>query len=276
MSRFVRTSAPMARALVAVAAAGLLASPALAQATGHAGHHHHATPPAAKAKAALPTPRQVIDKYLVAIGGRDALVKRSSSRMSGTLSVPAAGLSGDVVGMAAKPNKLVLTITLPGIGEMRSGFDGTTGWSIEPTSGPRVLDGTELAQTRIQADFLAQLHDEKNFTSMETVELADFEGTKAWKLRLVREGNDTTYEYFDAESGLMIGVEATRDTQMGPMTAITVLSDYAEFGGVRLPKTVTTKTMGQEMVMSITSMEWDTVEASAFELPAEIKVLVGK
>ena len=273
MSTSVRIHAPLSRAFLAVATIGALASPAGAQAPAHTGH---AAPAAAKPAASLPAPRKIVDKYIAAIGGRDVLMKRSSSVMRGTFEMPAAGLRGDVIGRMAKPNKMVMSITFPGIGEMRSGFDGTTAWSIDPTSGPRVLDGAELAQTQMQADFLAALHDEKNFTSMETVELADFEGRKAYTLRLVRPGNDTTYEYFDAESGLLLGTKATRDTQMGPMTATTVMTNYKDFGGLQMPTTTTVRTMGQEIVMSVTSLEWDTVEPAAFELPPEIKVLVTK
>ena len=196
--------------------------------------------------------------------------------MRGTFEMPAAGLRGEVVANMAKPNKMVMSINFPGIGEMRSGFDGTTAWSIDPTSGPRVLEGAELTQAQIQADFFAALHDEKSFTSMETIELADFEGKKAYTLRLVRGGTDTTYEYFDAESGLLIGTRATRDTQMGPMTATSVMSNYKDFGGLQMPTTTTVKTMGQEIVMSVTSIEWDKAEPAAFELPPEIKVLVTK
>ena len=273
MSTSVRNLAPLSRALVAVAAAGVLASTAGAQATAHTGH---AAPASAKPAASLPAARQLVDKYVKAIGGRDALTKRTSSTMRGTFEMPAAGLRGDVVGRMATPNKMVMSITFAGIGEIRNGFDGTTAWQIDPTSGPRVLEGAELAQAQIQADFLAALHDEKNFTSMETLELADFEGKKAYTVRLVRAGGDTTYEYFDAESGLLVGTRATRDTQMGPVTATTVMTNYKEFGGVQMPTTTTVKMMGQEIVMSVTSIEWDTVEPSAFELPPEIKVLVTK
>src|SRR5688500_1204264 len=277
VSTSVRNLAPLARALLAVAAAGALASSAGAQAAGHTGHPTPAAAkPAAKPAASLPAPRQIIDKYVAAIGGRDALTKRSSSTMLGTFEMPAAGLRGDVVGRMAKPNRMVMSITFAGIGEIRNGFDGTTAWQIDPTSGPRVLEGTELSQARMQADFLAALHDEKNFMSMETVELADFEGKQAYTLRLIRAGGDTTFEYFDAESGLLVGTRATRDTQMGPMTATTVMTNYKDFGGIQMPTTTTVKTMGQEIVMSVTSIEWDNVEPTAFELPPEIKVLVTK
>lgn len=277
MSSSVRTFAPLSRALVTLASLVVLASPAAAQATGHTGHAAaSAAKPAAKPAATLPAPRQIIDKYVAAIGGRDVLLKRSSSVMRGTFEMPAAGLRGEVVGQMAKPNKMVMSINFAGIGEMRTGFDGATAWSIDPTSGPRVLEGAELAQAQMQSDFMAALHDEKNFTSMETVELADFEGRPAYTVRLVRAGTDTTYEYFEVESGLMVGVRATRDTQMGPMTATTVLTNYKDFGGVKMPTTTTVKTMGQEIVMTVTSMDWDTADPAAFELPPEIKVMVAK
>ena len=273
MRSFLRSSASLVSAVASIAALALPVAQASAQTTAPAAQRPAA---ASKPAAALPAARKIIDRYVAAIGGREAIMKHSSSHMRGTFEMPAAGMRGDVVGKSAKPDKMVMSITFPGLGEIRSGFDGTTAWSIEPTSGPRVLDGAELAQARQQADFLAALHEEKNYTSMETVELTEFEGKKAYMLRLVRAGTDTSYEYFDAESGLLVGVRATRDTQMGPMTATTALSNYRDFGGVQLPTLITTRAAGQEIVMTLTSLEWDTVEPAAFELPPEIKVLVGK
>ncbi len=51
-------------------------------------------PPAQKASrtdAALPTPRAIIDRHIVAVGGRAALMARTSTHASGTVSIPSAG-----------------------------------------------------------------------------------------------------------------------------------------------------------------------------------------
>ena len=41
------------------------------------------------------------------------------------------------------PNKMQMMTTIPGVGAIQVGFDGTTGWSVDPMQGPRVLAGKE-------------------------------------------------------------------------------------------------------------------------------------
>ena len=53
---------------------------------------------AAKAPAApaLPSARTILDKHLAAIGGREAVLSHTSTYATGTLSMPAAGVTGAV------------------------------------------------------------------------------------------------------------------------------------------------------------------------------------
>ena len=261
--------------LLAIAASSAaIASPAQAQpaATPAASAASSATP-----SAPLPAARQVIDRYLKAIGGREAFLKRTSSHAKGTFEIASAGLRGDMEVYAAKPNRSLISITFPGVGSMTSGYDGTVGWSIDPSMGPMLLEGEQLEQRRIDADFFATLHEEKNFKSMETQELTEFEGRKAYKLKLVRHSGDEQTEYFDAETGLMLGSVVTRDTPMGPIDATSVIAEYKDFGGVKIPTRVTQRMLaGQEIVLTIATVEWDAVDPSVFDLPAEIKPLVTK
>ena len=60
------------------------------------------------------------------------------------MSLPAAGLSGKLEAFHAKPDKFVQRMSLPGIGDMEEGFDGTVGWSLSPLTGPTLLDGKQL------------------------------------------------------------------------------------------------------------------------------------
>ncbi|MDQ3995697.1 MAG: hypothetical protein M3303_01625, partial [Gemmatimonadota bacterium] len=101
--------------------------------------------------ASLPTGRAIIDRYVEAIGGRDAVLRHQSIRSVGTFEMPAAGVKGDLTVVQMAPNKMAMTIDLPGVGQMVSGYDGTVGWSINPMQGPRVLEGKELVQLREDA-----------------------------------------------------------------------------------------------------------------------------
>src|SRR5687768_4065274 len=60
------------------------------------------------APAKLPSARSVLDKHLAAIGGRQAVLSHTSTRATGTISMPATGLNGAVEIYGAHPNRTLL------------------------------------------------------------------------------------------------------------------------------------------------------------------------
>ena len=262
---FLAVAALLASSPAALAAQGAQPATTAASATP-------ADVPAAK----LPAAREIIDRYVKAVGGREQILKHASRRETGTVEIPAAGITGQIVGVAAKPNRTATTMTIPGLGETRQGFDGAVAWSIDPMSGPRVLAGKELAQRRAESDFYDDLHDPKTYTSIETVDLVDFEGAKAYRVRLTRATGDTTFELFDPSTGLMVGSVATQQSPMGALVVTTVRADYKSFGGIMMPTHVTQKLpTGQQVTFTRSTVEFDAVPPSAFELPPEIKALAA-
>lgn len=233
-----------------------------------------AAPATTPAASALPAAREILDRYVQAIGGRDAIMKRNSVKATGTLEIPAMGLKADVLVLQAKPNRMTTTMTIPGMGEIRQGFDGTVAWAIDPNTGPRLLAGKEESQVRSQANFLSELHESADFSAMETVEKTDFEGRAAYKVRLVRTSGDESHSYFDVENGLLLGATQQIESQMGAVTMTRIVKDYKPVGGVLMATQNVQRANGQEMVITITSVETDVVDAAAFELPAPIKALV--
>ena len=226
------------------------------------------------APATLPGARTVIDRHIKEIGGREAILNHSSTHATGTLSIPSAGLGGTIEIFAAKPNKSVLKITIAGVGEVQEGFNGTTGWTLSPMSGPMVLEGKQLDEKRFDADFYAELHDDSRYQSMTTVEQTAFDGRPCYKLRLVRKGGGEDIEYYDVQTGLKAGSTTTRETPMGTVTGTTVETGYRKFGNILQPSSVRQTVMGLQQVITVTTVEYDTVPDSAFELPAPIKALI--
>jgi hypothetical protein len=230
-------------------------------------------PDAAQSKS-LPSPRSIIDTYVQAIGGRKAIMAHSSSHATGTMAVAGAGITGTIDIYNAKPNKSLSKVTVGGIGEILEGFDGTRGWGITPMTGPSLAEGAELEQKRFDADFYGDLHDDARYTSMTTVEKTQFEGRPAYKVSLVKKIGGEDIEYFDTETGFKIGTTATREGPMGAMNITVLQSDYKKFGDVMVPTTITQKVSGVQNVITITSMEFDNVPASTFEVPEKIKALI--
>jgi hypothetical protein len=231
-------------------------------------------PQASRADAALPTPRTIIDRHIVAIGGRAAILARTSIHQTGTVSIPSAGMTGSVDVFAIKPDKTLLRITLGGIGAIEEGFDGKVAWSLSPMTGPTLVQGPELEQKRFDSDFLSDLHAAARYESMSTVEKTDFEGHACYKLRLVRRGGGEDFEFYDVETGLKAGAILTRESPMGPITATTIEADYRRFGPLLQPTTIKSTAMGLQQVFTFTSIEYDRVDPTTFEAPAAIKALL--
>jgi hypothetical protein len=223
---------------------------------------------------ALPSPQTIIDRHVKAIGGRAAILGHKSSHATGTFSMPAQNITGALDIYGAKPDKSLVKINLGGIGDLVEGFDGTTGWTLEPMSGPRLKEGQELVEKKFDADFYSDLHEPGRYASMKTVEKTAFEGKPCFKVSLVRKEGGEDIEYYDVDTGLKAGATATRQTPMGPITATQVLSDYKKFGDLLVPTTMKQTQMGVEQLLKITTVEWDNVPDSTFDPPAQINALI--
>lgn len=227
---------------------------------------------------ALPDARQLLEKHIEAVGGRAAVEGRQSVKITSTLDFPAVGLTGTGVTVVARPNRVAATMEFAGVGQIKSGFDGTVGWSTSPMTGPSLSEGEELEQTREAAGFLEsvfQVSEPSEYRALETVERTEMGGRPCWKVKLTRASGRESFACFDVETGLIVGSQRKQVSRMGEMEMVSVLSDYKDFGGVKVA-TRTSLTVGPQTInATVTAVEWNAAEPNAFELPAEIKTLVG-
>lgn len=227
---------------------------------------------------AAPSAADVIAKYVTAIGGKDAIMKITSVKQTSTMQLPAMGISADIEAFQAAPNKMATKSSIPGVGEMLQGTNGEVAWDANPMAGPRLLADKELTQMLETADFYGNmLYLPDRFSSMENLGVADFNGEKSYKLKLVRKGSGiASTTYFSVATGLIVGAETEQVSQMGTMQVSSTLSDYKEFGGVKFP-TKTEVNMGpQKMLMTITNVVINGAPATAFDIPDAVKPLIKK
>jgi hypothetical protein len=230
----------------------------------------------AQSSSSLPPAREIIDQYIAAVGGREAIVGQRSRKATGRFEIVGQGLSGKLEMFTAAPDKALMRISVAGLGEIMTGFDGRVGWMMNPLTGPMILEGAELAQARDDADFYAVLHDEDHLVSMETVGIEEFDGKPCYRVRLVRKAGPEDFELFETSTGLLAGTIAKRDSPMGPVAATHIMRDYRQFGPLKVPTTIVQRMagLGIEQVLTFDSIEADTVDPSVFELPPAIKALV--
>jgi hypothetical protein len=234
-----------------------------------------AAPDKKPAATAVPLPplEKILARYREEIGGAAIIRKHTSRKFTGKFELPAQGIGGPVEVLAAAPNRMVLRVTLGALGTMERGFDGTTGWSIDPAVGPRLLNGPELDELKHSADYYFELQDPANYSSMTLLERTMFEGKDSYAVKLVRKSGFELTEYFDVTSGLLNGFQMTTTSMMGKVPGTAVLDGYKTFDGLLVPTITRQKAMGIESVITFDGIEFDKVPENAFAVPPQIATL---
>lgn len=222
----------------------------------------------------LPPAQDVIDHYLEAIGGREAASAAVASRATGTFAIPAMGVTGDLETVNSPQGAMAMKVTIPGMGDMLSGYTGEVGWSMDPMTGARLLEGGELDAMREQADPRYAVRDAALFQSFETVGENAFDDEACWEVRYTWQSGRVTNECYSKESGLLIATTTTQETPMGEVEVVSRLLEYQRFGDLLYPTVLRQQMMGQEQVMTLVDIETGNVDLSLLEPPAAIVTLI--
>lgn len=225
-----------------------------------------------KAAVEAPAPQAVIDRFIKVTGGKVAYKKHSNRTIKGTFGMPSANLTGSLLMMQKAPNLMTLNISIPGIGDIKQGYNGTVGWSLDPMRGPSILEGEQLAQLQREADFFGSADMLKFFDTAETEGPVEFAGEEAWQLNLATEESSISV-FFSVKSGLNIGTKAKVASPLGQIESLTIQGDYKEFGGIMLATMTTVSVMGQTQEIRMTDVTFEDIDASAFDLPPVIATL---
>jgi hypothetical protein len=165
---------------------------------------------------------------------------------------------------------------IPGMGEMRMGFDGKTAWSSNPMMGAQVMPDSLMGAQREEADPDNYSRMTAAIVSSETVEKTKLNDTDCYKVKHTWKSGRVTHDCFSEAEGLIVWSQSKSSTPMGEIEVVTSFSGYKDFGGIKRAATTTTEQAGQQIIITLQSWEWDTVDPKEFILPPEVKALVEK
>lgn len=261
------------RGTAAATLASLLALPSLAQSPAAAPAPAEAAPAAAKAD--LPTFDEIHARNIEAIGGAEKLDALDEMTITGFMEMPAMGLKGTMKTYSRKPDLASSTITLPGLGEIRSGTNGNVGWSIDPMRGPALTEPKELAQQRAMERLSsARMNPREVFPEIEVRSIQPFGGRPCYEVSF--KGPELSLVgFYDVETALVAGMRMTMSSPMGEIPMEVLVSDYKTFGEVLQPTRTTVNVMGQQQVLGIEDITFGEIDATVFEMPDAIKGLVA-
>lgn len=189
---------------------------------------------AGAAPAQTATVAQILEKYVKALGGEEAL-SRLSTRVGKGRYETSMGVSGTFQSYAKAPNKILTVTDMPQLGEVREGFDGAVAWRQDGQNQAREKTGSELAGVKLESEFsrparLAQLYPTLKLAGIEKVN-----GRDAYALDAVPAAGSPEKLYFDTQTGLLLKRVTQRESPLGQLVIETIYEDYREVDGVKLP-----------------------------------------
>jgi len=238
---------------------GLLAvagMPAMAQ-DGEAAETPDSTP-----VEATPTAEEVFERYVEAIGGRDAVFSLTHRKITGTYRGAPFRSGARITLWQEAPNKSHFRLAEPLGMTYEVLYDGETAW--EKTNGVAVEQSEASAVETIEvADFYGESNYQERYAEMEVVGTATLtmgdngETVEAWVLEVVSTNGRERRMMFAKESGLFMAEEsklASDPTQ----TVRVVLDQYRDAGGVLYPMRQRQQVVGTQIGAEILYKEVST------------------
>jgi C-terminal processing protease CtpA/Prc len=201
------------------------------------------------------TAEEILEKNIVAIGGRKAIEKGVSYCFKATLEIQGRNVQGSLEVCGKAPDKMLTVTTIDKVGVIKQGFDGKVGWSQDPFQGLRTLEGDELEKIRRQAIFNSELKWRELFIKVELTGREKVGGLDAYVIRLTDKDGTTVTRYYDATTFLLLRADAVDEGPQGKIPVETLYTDYREVDGVKTAFQWTQKTPVGETVIKITEVK---------------------
>lgn len=196
-------------------------------------------------------PNVVIEKYIDAIGGRDAIskVEDRTTIMRGT----AMGQNLTITVKQKLPNKMRQDVKAGGMEQVVI-FDGEK--AVMTAMGQKIpVEDKELDGLKIEADMNFILDLPKFNVKLATEGIEKVNGKDAYKIKLELPSGTKWYSYYDVESGLKVKDLRLIESKMGSGEQITLYDDYKDVDGVKYPFKITQSFGPQSVEMTVSSIK---------------------
>lgn len=222
--------------------------------------------PTATASSA-PTPDEIINKYVAALGGSEAMRKVTSRVMKGSILVGSNETPIDVITKA--PNKRI-SISHMGSGESITAFDGTNGWLGSTGRPARSMSASESWASGLDAEFYLALRIKEIFPQVRAGRPETIGGVDCNQLLGVKQGTPPVRLYFDKNTGLLMRMVRYAETPVGRMPTQIDYSDYRDAGGARIPYRWTLSRPNGRFTIQIAEVKTNqAVDDEKFAKPAD-------
>jgi zinc protease len=206
----------------------------------------------------------VVEQYLAAIGGREALGKITSRKSAGTVTIatPQGNISGPIEVLLKVPNKssVHMTLDLSALGgsdmTIEQRFDGTAGYAMNSMQGDSEITGNQLDNMRNNVLPTPLLHYKEGGAAVELLPHEKIGDKDAIVLLVTPKTGSPVRIFLDAETHLLLRtVTKINSPQTGDVEQTSDFSDYRAVDGVKVPFHVASTNPLQSLTIVLTKVE---------------------
>ena len=181
----------------------------------------------------LPSVKQVLDRYVQALGGADALNKINTRIAKGSR-IGADGVLVPEEVYQKAPDKLLTITSYPQV-VFSNGYNGAAAWGHSSREGATPLADQLLAQIKRDAVFYKELKTEQLYSSLTVLGKASVRETDAYIVEAKPADGPVEKLFFDVKTGLLLRRYTESDTPLGKLPLQTDYEDYRDVDGIKQP-----------------------------------------
>lgn len=228
-------------------------------------------PTANPASAGTPPANQILDNYIKALGGADALAKLTSYTAKGTSMLFGEAKADPTEIYAKAPNQLITIVHQRG-GDLARDFDGQNAWVMLPLTvvGEYPLTASAREGARLDAQLAFPGGLKAFFKTWKVTYPASIDEKDVYVLQANGENGMLATFYFDKKTGLLDRVVHDAASAVGRVPTQIDYSDYRPVAGVMMPHKYTYGWVSGREEYSITQYQPNVpVDAAKFAKPVQ-------
>jgi photosynthetic reaction center cytochrome c subunit len=199
-----------------------------------------------------PDPAKLLDGYLAAVGGADALKKVTSRVAKGTVTAfDEQKMTVDIYAKA--PDKRVSVMHMKD-GESVTAYNGKVGWLSVPGR-VHMMNAQETFGARMDADFAFPANLKGLYPKWETKPGEKIDGQETWLVIGEKEGEPPLRLYLDQKTGMLVRLVRYVDSPLGYNPTQIDYADYRVADGVKVPYRWTVARPGNRFTVQVDELK---------------------
>ena len=179
----------------------------------------------------LPSAQAILEQYLAAVGGAEAVQKSRTRTQTGNIQVGDKKFPIEIYSEA--PNKRISTSHL-GSNASVTAYNGETGWLSTP-NGIRPMSAAEQKAASIDAQLYFPLWLPKAYQEFKVAPGEQIEGKRTYLVSAHDQNEPPLNLYFDQQSGLLVRLVRFAETPLGRNPTQIDYADFRAVDGLKIP-----------------------------------------